>query len=147
MKKSLALLTILLVLFLAACSWNSEFIVINETSQPATVSYKLKFPKADELPKIMPASELEKDNYNWQPTQFGLNNETQVYTVVLQPQQALRLAGLGTYTGHESLRNGREDDIQSLTITGANGVINLSGEQAQRAFANEKRDNYYFHYK
>ena len=95
----------------------------------------------------MPASELEKDRYSWQTAQFDLNNETQVYTVVLPPQQALRLAGLGTYTGHESLHNEDEVKIQSLKITGETGAINLDGGQAQRAFANEKRDNYYFHYK
>jgi hypothetical protein len=149
MKKSFALLTVLLVFMLAACSWNSEFIVVNDSSQPLTVVYKLDFPQ-NETPKILAASELEKSAYNWQtlaPQQFQFDREAKTYTVVLPPQQALRLAGLGTYTGHDTIHGGDDVEIQSLSVTGASGAINLSGELAQRAFANEKRDNYYFHYK
>ena len=130
-------LILLSVLTLAACSFSTDFVVINASGHPIEITYKIGDTGIDPLsavspPATLPASELGPRE--WQalsPTQYVFDLEQRTLTLSLNPGVALRIhqgaEWRESYTGENFI-------IKEVDIRGVNGEVFLKGDQVYKSF-------------
>ncbi len=135
-----------LALFAAACSYVTDFVIVNESDGPITIRYEVKdFPGPfypPTTPGVAAASELSEDAQPWNPVQFAVDEASRSVTTRLSPGQALRIAALSHYSGHDDPNDGDEYQIRKITVSGTHGELDLTGEQARTSFTKVARTLY-----
>jgi|SRR5215204_195881 len=143
-KPALFLVLLSSVVALTACSYSTEFVVINAANDPIEVRYRLKKPmnllapsRLPEVPSVKLISELDQQ-IPWRalPTsRFKFDPDTRMAVVSLMPGESLRVE-------QRKLGEGPQDDahqaanfsIEEINMTGTNGDVMLQGEQARKSF-------------
>ena len=145
------LLFILLPL-LSACSYRSDFVVINKSDAPIEVRYQLKrwTPETPgkfvdfNPPAKLTVGDFQKSDHQWQKlskTQYGFDNLTGTFTVSVGPDEVLLVDFASNYRGDDN-----EFDLAAIHITGAKGSVDLQGRQAQTQFKIESDRQYVLRY-
>lgn len=138
----------LCVLALAACSYSTEFVIVNDSGSPVEVSYSFKnWHEGDACcptrPAKRPLAKLDDADAGWgwlRPEDFRFDPVAGVVTVTLAPAEALLVERVSGYRGH-----GDNDDffrLASVSTTGADGAVYHEGRQAQYQFQ-RVNDNLY----
>lgn len=156
--KQLVLVCLLgLVGVLAACSYSTNFVVINAANSSIEVRYRLKQPmnpdapsRLPEVPSVKLISELDRQ-IPWRelPTsRFTFDPKTRTAVVSLMPGEGLRVE-------QRKLSDDPQDDshqdanfsIEEINITGTNGQVTLQGEQARKSFVPASKTLYTLTYR
>ena len=144
MKTPLFLVLLSSVAALTACSYSTNFVVINATNNSIEVRYRIKKPidplapsRLPEVPAVKQISELDRQ-IPWRElpaSRFTFDPDTRVAVVSLMPGETLRVE-------QRKLNDGTQDDsyqnanfsIEEIKITGNIGEVTLRGEQVRRSF-------------
>lgn len=138
-------LLLLSLLLLAACSYNTDFVIVNDAGSPVEVSYSFKNwnGPADccpSRPAKIALAKLNDSETAWtelRPGNFQFDRATGVVTVTLAPSEALRVARYYNWSGHGDRSDDRNFQIDAVRITGQNGSLYYEGLQAQYQFRSE----------
>ena len=145
-----ALLFFILMSCLAsgACSYVTDFVVINTSESPVEISYKFKpAPEAPPIIKGNPvftsASKVEsKEKGNWQDIatdRYEIDQATRTVKVKLQAQEALFITRMHHYFGPDDPNDVKGFPVEELSIVGSTGNLNFSGKQLLKAFSERSR--------
>ena len=101
MKRVLIFLALTFSLLLTACSYTSNFVVVNATDQPVELRYKVKASPRDPLemvgtPRKTAGEKLRDGDREWRllaPGEYTLDGGARTLTVRLMPREALETAG------------------------------------------------------
>lgn len=136
---------------LAACSYLTDFVIVNESDGPITIRYEVKdFPgpfSPPVAPGVLPASQLSEDGQQWNPVQYELDEASRSVTTRLMPGQALRITTIHHYSGHDDPSDAENFQIRKITVSGSRGELNLTDELARTAFSKVARTLYTLTYK
>jgi hypothetical protein len=143
-------LVVCLPLF-AACSYTTDFVIVNESDGPITVRYEVNdYPgpfSPPVAPGVVPASELSEDGQQWHPVQFEIDEASRSVTTRLMPGQALRIATMNHYTAHDDPNDALDYQIRRIVVSGTRGQMELTGEQARTTFTKVARTLYTLTYR
>jgi hypothetical protein len=144
---------------LAACSYSSDFVIVNASDSPVEVRYQLKAhdPSYHEsykeefiYPALMSAEDLKRSSHEWKQLNeagkdFGFDEKSGTVTYQLPPQTALRVELILNYVdnGH----NETPFRISNISLNGPHGSIDLRGRQAQFAFKVDPSGTYIITYR
>ncbi len=121
MRYVFTVLLLLCALTLAACSFSTDFVVVNASGQSIEITYKIGETGVDPLvvtrkPATMPASQLSSREWReLSPTQYVFDREKRTVTVSLSPGLALRINQGGEWNERET---GADFIIKELNIRG-----------------------------
>lgn len=141
MRRASLLALLLLTSALAACSYSTSFVVVNESDEPVEISYRYKSHAAggpfelDERPAKIAADLLRGNGGNWQelrPSDYELDRENRIVRVRVMPHEALRIHTFLNYRGHEDTRS---YPLEEISIRGGNGEVKYTGEKARTSFS------------
>jgi hypothetical protein len=129
--------------------------VINESDHPAEIRYKIKdFPSPfgpPVAPATIAASQLSTHGaQQWKvltSDQYQLDQGNRTVIVRLDQHEALRIASMHKYGGHQDPRDAKDFPIDEITVTGEVGEISLNGQQARTTFSDVSRALYTLTYK
>jgi hypothetical protein len=155
MRPACFILILAAVSLFSACSYITDFAVLNESGQPIEVRYKVKNYPGPFTPPVAPAtistSQLStKGNEQWsQLTSAGyqLDQQSRTVTVRVLAHQALRIATLHNYGGHEDSGDAQEFPVDEIIIMGVDGERRFMGQQARTTFSKASRALYTLTYK
>jgi hypothetical protein len=148
MRSVLSILIIVSSLACVACSYITDFVVINASESPVEISYKLKEPpdgppKIDVIPATKSASQLksnEKTGWRDIPAdRYKIDQENRIVTVKLLPQEAFFLTSMHHYTGPDDPIDVNWFPIEELSVAGSVGSLKSSGKQLLKAFSEQSR--------
>ncbi len=125
---------------LAACSYMTDFVVVNDSGSPVEVTYSFKNWRntggSVERPWKTTLKQLDDAN-SWQrlePVEFSHDPVAGTVTVTLAPSEVVRVYQYPGWGGHGDSHDDELFGIGSLRITGANGTVYYEGKQAQYQF-------------
>lgn len=151
MRRVISMALIGSLLFLGACSYATDFVIVNESDTAITIRYEVKdFPGPfypPTTPGVIAASELGEDGQKWTPTQFQLDEASRSVTAQLMPGQAFRVATMNHYSGHDDPTDTYKYQIRRIVVSGAHGNLEFTEEQARTAFTRVARSLYTLTYK
>lgn len=151
MRRFIGIVLLASVLLLAACSYMTDFVIVNDSDAAVTVRYEVKdFPGPFHLPLapgVIAASELSEDRQQWDPVLFEVDETSRSVTTHLMPGQALRIATLHHYSGHDDPNDAQNFQIRRITVSGTSGELDLTGDQARTTFTRVARTLYTLTYK
>lgn len=132
----------LCVLALAACSYSTAFVVVNDSGSPVEVSYSFKnWPEGGECcptrPAKRPLAKLDDADSEWgwlRPEEFRFDAAAGVVTLTLAPGEALLVERVSGFRGHGDRDHDDFFRLASVRMTGANGTVYYEGRQAQYQF-------------
>lgn len=142
--------TILLLLFavtLAACSFSTDFVVVNASGQSIEITYKIGETGGEPLvatgkPATLPASQISSREWQELPlAQYAFDREKRAVTISLSPGAALRVYQGAEWSERET---GADFIIRELNIRGANGEVILKGDQVYKSFVAVPKPFYAF---
>lgn len=152
MLRRALLLAALLVLAtaLSGCSYQSEFVVVNQTESPIEVRYKVKNYPGTFCPPVAPssisASDLNpKGNQQWTlvtSSSIQLDEANRTVSVRVSPHEVLLVTIMHHYVSHDDPGDAQKFPIEEINVSGPRGEINLVGEQARRNFSEVSRALY-----
>lgn len=147
-----------LTFIMTACSYLTDFVVVNATDSPIEIRYVVKKP-VDPIPPrqalpIIPAIKSVSQLHHqiaWRelsPPQYTYDPDKHTVIVSLMPREALRIE-------QRNLVDGKVDDahlaekfqIEEIIITGSHGEVKLQGEQLRKMFAAESKKIHVLTYK
>ncbi|HYE73662.1 MAG TPA: hypothetical protein VEF04_10035, partial [Blastocatellia bacterium] len=143
MKYILLILIISLSLASTACSYITDFVVVNASESPIEVSYKIKgIPNHQHpisgTPSITVASQLKSNERSkWQDIstdRFEIDQPNRTVKVKLMPQEALLITRMHHYTGPDDPSDVEFFPIEELSVAGSIGSLKSSGKQLLKAF-------------
>lgn len=151
MRRFILMVLVASLALFAACSYATDFVIVNESDGPITIRYEVKnYPgpfSPPETPGVVPASELSEDGQQWNPVQFELDEASRSVTTRLMPGQALRIATMNHYIGHDDPNDAQNFQIRKITVSGTRGELNLTDEQARTTFTKVARTLYTLTYR
>ncbi|HEX7998547.1 MAG TPA: hypothetical protein VF528_09165 [Pyrinomonadaceae bacterium] len=155
MKRYLIILIFASVLLLSACSYTSNFVVVNESGQPIKVQYKIKNSPSEPLQLVgAPAKTAEANLRNadkqWRVLESGeyeLDREARTITIDVMPHEALRVLYITNYGGHDDASDAGKFEIDEIILKGAHGEAQYQGEQIRRQFTEATETLYLLTYK
>lgn len=122
-----------------ACSFTTDYVIINSSPAPIRVTYLIDARGVDPLlaaghsvPALLPVSKL--DDRKWDKlaaSQFTCDPATGVVTVEVPPGQGLLIARTGDYS---SSSPGINYIVREIDIVGAGGEIIWKGDTVRKAF-------------
>ncbi len=150
MKRILVPLTFILALLLTACSYTTNFVILNATAQPVELRYKLKASPRDVLqvagePRKTAGEKLQNSDKEWRllaPGEYSVDSEARTVTIRLMPHEAVLVRQLTNYGGHDDTSDAEAFAVEEIRLNGASGEVILQGDQARRSFQRES-DNLY----
>ena len=150
MKRVLIFLTFVFALLLTACSYTSNFVIINATDQPLELRYKVKASERDPIqmvgePRKTAEEKLRGSDREWRllaPGEYEVNREARTVTIRLMPHEAVLVRQLTNYGGHDDTSDAEAFAIDEIRLNGASGEVTHQGDQARRSFVRES-DNLY----
>jgi len=133
----IALLALLLgTSLLTACSFFTDFIVINDSQQPIELTYRFKFAGMITNPATAPRSQVStRRPEHWQELsadRYDVDRVSRTVKLRLMPAEALRVESLSNYSSHDGHAGALS--IDELTVRGTNGEIVLRGDQVRLNF-------------
>jgi hypothetical protein len=155
MRRYLTMLILAPVALLSACSYTTNFVVLNESAQAVVVKYRIKnlhtepLRQTGEPAKVAEASLRDRDK-QWQVLKAGeyqLDDEARTVTVELKPHEALRVQQTSNYTGHDDEYSAGKFEIEEISLSGASGELKIRGAQTRRYFIEETANLYVLSYK
>lgn len=154
MKRVLTFLTFALALLLTACSYVTNFVIINATDQAVELRYRIKDSPRDPVemagaPRKTAAEKVGDGDSDWRllaPGEYTLDAGARVITVRLMPHEAVMVARLTNYRGHDSSHAGAYA-IEEIHLSGASGEVKLQGDEARRGFVRQSDNLYTLTYK
>jgi hypothetical protein len=143
-KQLLLALTLLgVAVAFTACSFSTDFVVVNESANPIQVRILLKKPQIGpqvDLPDhlgIKSVSELD-DDVAWrhlQTSNLTFNADTRTVVVTLMSQEALRVEmEKDASCDDDSPQRLEGFSIEEISLAGSSGAMTLQGVQARRSF-------------
>ena len=139
------------LLLLGACSYATDFVIVNESDTAITIRYEVKdFPGPfypPTAPSVVDAAKLDEHPREWTPTQFQLDEASRSVTTQLMPGQAFRVETMNHYSGHDDPTDTHKYQIRRIVVSGAHGESEFTDEQARRAFTRVTRSLYTLTYK
>ena len=151
MRRSIIMVLVGSLLLLAACSYTTDFVIVNESDGPITIHYQVKDYPGPFSPPVAPgvvsASQLSEDGQQWNPVQFELDEASRSVSTRLSPGQALRIATMNHYSGHDDPTDAYKFQIRTITLSGTRGELKLTDEQARTSFTKVARSLYTLTYK
>lgn len=145
---------LIIVALLTACSVSTEFVVLNKSSVPARVSYRIKGCTSEsfktyERPARIGLDEFEKGLRNWRylaDEDLWYESETCTVTVDLAARESLLvLQTMGSFEELNVEERAKRFTLKSLWVEGARGKVSFEGEQLEPHFA-EKSGRYVITY-
>jgi hypothetical protein len=144
-----------LVMLFAACSYLTDFAVLNDSDQPIEVRYKVKRFPGTFVPPVAPAtiasSQLTtKGNQPWNKLssdQYQLDEQNRTVVIRVMPHQALLIANMHNYAGHGDAWDAKEFPIEEIALRSAGNEMKFVGQQARTAFSEVSRALYTLTYK
>ena len=146
----------LLVFSFAACSYSTDFVVVNESGQPIEVRYKIREAPVGPrdfsgTPSKKDASQLGKGNRTpWRKadaSEFRLDAVNRTVTVVVLPHEALWITSMFHYIGDEDPNDVANWPIEEISVTGAGGAMTFTGQKSRQSFSYVSRTLYTLIYK
>ena len=145
------LLSLLLALALttASCSFINIFVVVNASSATLQVRYHVKNPTDprapsrlyEEAPLTKTRSQLDAE-VEWKPlpsSRYQIDADSRIVVLTLDPDEALFLTECRpANTAASGDCESEEFKIDEIRLLGANGEIDLTGEQAHKSFVRNK---------
>lgn len=156
MRRSSLILLIFFAIAQAACSYSTDFVVVNESAQPIKVTYKAKRFANEPLaftprPAKIAASQVgTRDKRQWRnlsPEEFQTNQVDRTVTVNLMPHEALWVTSMFHYIGDEDPNDVAEWPIEEITIIGADGGMTFTGQKSRKSFTYVSRVLYTLTYR
>jgi len=150
-----AVVLLALVLSLAACSYATEFVIVNDSTQVLWVEYRVKKVPGDfeppVIPSVLPASQLSSHEYqDWtrlESEQYAINPAQRTIWVKITPRQALLVCRMHNYGGNNDAWDAERFPLEQIRMDGVRGVLLVSGEQARTTFSQASRSLYRLNYK
>jgi hypothetical protein len=152
MRRASLLLLILLTLTQVACSYLTDFVIVNSSGSVVEVRYQIRAGPQGQWslpgrPAKIPASQLGRGGNGWvqlelPADQYRIDDISRTVTLSLGPEEALRIATLHNYGGTEDDAE-RDYPIEQVTIVGAGGEMRFTGRQARLAFSVASDDTLY----
>ena len=135
---------------LAACSYITDFVVVNDSGSPVEVRYTFRNWRegnacCPERPAKKALDKLDDGDVRWtelRDGEFTFDSATGTLTATLLPTEALRVDEQSGWRGHGGRREDDVFSIASVSITGANGRVYYDGMQAQYQFRRENDSLY-----
>lgn len=155
--KRILLISLILTscIFLSACSFAAEFVVINKSDLPIEVEYTLnRNLKALDNPTTKPLkmklsvwnSWFKEKNWEEVPdSEFVYNAETQKCKLKLSPDEVLRITFVD-YDSFTTVSEYQNFGISGLRLTGKYGEVFYNGNQIYNQFEKKNSQNYYIVY-
>ena len=155
LKRVLTGLTFALALLLAACSYTTNFVVVNATGQPVELRYTVKASPRDPLemvgqPRKTAADKLRDGDREWRllaPGEYELDGGARAITLRLMPGEAVLVRQLTNYGGHDDTSDAEAFAVEEIRLGGAAGEVTHRGDQARRSFLRESDNLYTLTYK
>ena len=155
MRRVLIFLTFALALLLAACSYTTNFVVVNATDRPLELRYKIKASARDPLQlagELLKTAEenLRADDRQWQrlsPEEYAVDREARTVTLRVMPHEAVVVRRLTNYGGHDDTSDAEAFAVEEINLGGAGGEVKLQGDEARRGFVRESDNLYTLTYK
>jgi len=151
-------LTSLLFLTLVAsgCSYSTSFVIVNDADYSIEVSYRIKAVPAgprflDVPPGVISAADIEtRDREKW--TKLGsdhyrIDQVNRTVIVTLAPHEALWVTSMSHYIGGIDPNDVQDFPIQDISISGSEGEMKFTGDQARQSFERESQVLYLLRYK
>ena len=145
MRRVILVVFLLLASTLTACSYTTDFVVVNESDHAIEISYKHKqFPwntpfEPHQRPAKVDADALRSKGGNeWReltPSDYQIDRENRTVLVRIMPGEALRIHGFHNYGGHEDPHEAEDYPFEEISVLGANGVLKYTGQKARTAFS------------
>lgn len=151
MRRFIGIVLVSSVFLMAACSYVTDFVIVNESDAPIIVRYEANEAPGPfsppVTPAVVPAGDLSEDGQAWTPTEFQVDQASRSVTTRLMPGQALRIATMNHYSGHDNPNDKYKYQIRRITVSGSRGELNLEGDQARTSFTEVARTLYTLTYK
>ena len=155
MKTSGTLVLFALVVLLTACSYSTDFVIVNDSTQALEIEYRVKdFPgtfSPPVIPSILASSQLSSHgNQSWTRLETGhykVDPEQRTVSVRIMPGQALLVCSMHNYGGHNDVWDAKDFPLEQIRLEGASGVLLLRGEVARTKFSPTSRALYVLDYK
>jgi hypothetical protein len=149
------ILLILITSVFTACSFLTDFVVVNESDNAIAVRYKVKnFPgpfAPPDTPATIAADQLDAHGgQHWKDLtsdQYQLVQENRTVLVRVAPHQALLIARLSNYGIHRGPEKEASFPIEEIIVAGADGEMILEGQQAIKNFSEVSSALYTLTYK
>ena len=143
------------VLSLSACSYVTDFVLINRSDNVLQVQYRVKdYPgafAAPESPATILASKLNpRGRQLWNklgPDQYNLDPESRTVSMTIMPNEALLVARMHNYGGPEDVIDAKEFPLEQISLAGIKGKVDLSDRKVLTAFSEVSRALYTIEYK
>lgn len=151
MRRITAISVIAFALLLTACSVTNIFVVVNASDRAIEVRYKVRYYASapNQLPagapSIKPISQIG-EQVAWQElsaSRYKIDPDNRTVVLTLNPGEALLLKQCPPADGASAGDCESTDfTIDEIALVGANGEINLKGEQAHKSFVAESKQRY-----
>jgi hypothetical protein len=154
-RKFAAVLLLASALMSSGCSIICEFIVVNDSDAPLEVRYTHK-PSAMphegrfQVPGVVGAGRVDDSGKEWRqvpPERYTIDYKTGHVWVKVLPGEALRVAEITNYSGHDRQSDDSLFHIDSLSLDGARGSAKYQGRQAMTQFVDTDGGTYVIRYR
>ena len=140
---------------LTACSYATDFVIANNSTQILYVEYHVtEFPGDFDLPttpSVFPVSQLSahgnKDWIKLESGQYQTDSNQRTVSVSIMPGQARLVSRMHNYGGHSDPFDAKEFPLDRIRLDGASGVRLLNGEEARTSFSENSRALYVLEYR
>ena len=155
MRRYCTCLILACVLLLSACSYTSNFVVLNESGKPIKVQYKIRSHSSEPFqltgePAKTQEAKLRNRDRQWQLLKSGdyqLDHVERIVAVEVLPHEALRVLYITNYGGHDAVSDADRFQIDEIIVSGASGELRLQGDEIRRKFTEESESLYVLSYK
>lgn len=157
MRRTIFILLLASVSLLTACSYGTDFAVVNRSGHPIEVRYKTKepvsnlssdLPYAAGVPAKTSVSQLN-DVDSWRElavNQYHVDRDpvslTATATVRVMPGEALRITSILEYDSYVTTGRAVSFPFEEITVSGPDSELRLTGEQARKAFVRNSANLY-----
>jgi hypothetical protein len=138
-RRLLLVILVCCLTFVPACSFGTDYVIVNSSAAPIRVTYVIAASGIDPLlaagrnvPSLKPVSKLgERDWNKLAASQFMYDPATGVVTVDVPPDQGLLIARGGDYNPNSKAIN---LIVREISIAGAGGELIFKGDTVRKAF-------------
>lgn len=125
---------------LTACSYLTDFVVVNATNSPIEIRYLVKNQTLPIKPAVLTVSQLHQQTM-WRElttSQYTFDPDNRWVVISLMANEALRIEKCNLVDGEvDDVHQAARFFIEEIHITGSYGEIRLQGEQLRKAFVTE----------
>lgn len=156
MRNVVFILLLSSVSLFTACSYFTDFVVVNESDHPVEVRYKVKnFPgeplELTGAAATMTISRLRAGNKEWRKlfdARHQLDRENRTIAVRVSSKEALRVTSIHRIGGQiDDAEEAISFPIEEISVIGVCGEIRVQGRQAHKIFVAESNRLYTLTYK